>query len=65
MNSNVRYDDPLDEIYAIRREISERCGHDVDRLFALMSEKQRQDESRGIHITFARLPIVRRTPLGV
>ena len=36
MNENWNYDDPIDEIYAIRRKISEQYGHDVNCYFDAM-----------------------------
>lgn len=66
MNSNkdqmteMDFEDPMDWVYEVRRRISEKCGHDVDRLFEYMAAKQRDAESRGMK--FVRLPIVRRAP---
>ena len=30
-SNDPKYEDPLEEIYAIRREISEQYGHDIHR----------------------------------
>ena len=53
------YDDPLEEIYAIRREISEQYGHDNHRLFEGFREWQREQKTNGVKFNFAPLPIVR------
>jgi len=60
INETGDYEDPMEEIYAIRRKISERCGHSIDRLFELLADRQIKDEANGIH--YVNLPIVRRTP---
>ena len=53
-------DDPMDEIYAIRRKISAKYGHDVHRLAAAAHERMKRDIANGTR-TYVRLPIVRRT----
>jgi len=58
--TELDFDDPMDWVYEVRRRISERCGHDIGRLFEYMAERQREAESRGKK--FVRLPIVRRSP---
>ena len=60
--SNPKYIDPMEEIYAIRREISEECGHSVHRLIEMMREKLKADEANGIKHEYARLPIARVAP---
>jgi len=60
MNENIVYEDPMEEIYAIRKQISEECGHSIDRLFELLAGQRKIDESNGIR--YINLPIVRRAP---
>lgn len=47
MEPDWNYEDPMDEIYAIRRMISERYGHDVRRIAEAAREWRRQDEAAG------------------
>ena len=54
------YDPVLEEVYAIRRNISEKYGHDTDRYFAAMLERHKDDEAKGIR--YVRLPIARTAP---
>ncbi len=49
--------DPMEEIYAIRREISEQYGHDVHLVFEAMRKEQDELEAKGVK--FVRLPIAR------
>ena len=63
MKTIERYDDPLEEIYATRRELSARYGHDVHRLAEAAREWKRRDEAEGTR--YVRLPIVRCTPTVV
>ena len=58
-----QYQDPLEEVYAIRREISEQYGHDIHRLFEGLREWQREQEANGVKFNFANLPIVRHQPV--
>ena len=51
------YDPVLEEIYAIRRKISERYGHNVYRLAEAVAERQRMAEAKGRK--YIRLPVVR------
>lgn len=62
MNDDILYVDPIEEVYAIRRKISERYGHDIHRIFAAAREAQRRDEANGIK--YVRLPIARVAPAG-
>ena len=48
---------PLEEIYAIRREIAEENGYDLNRIFEAARESQRQSEAAGVK--FIRLLIIR------
>ena len=50
---------PLEEIYAIRHEIAEENGYDLDRIFNAARESQRKAEAAGVK--FIRLPIVHRS----
>ncbi len=61
--NDPKYEDPLEEIYAIRREISEQYGHDIHRIFEAARESQRKAEAAGVK--FVRLPIVRHQPAMV
>ena len=61
--TDPKYDDPLEEVYAIRREISEQYGHDIHRIFVAAREWQREQEAHGVKFNFARLPIVCRNPV--
>ena len=54
------YDPIMEEVYAVRRRISEECGHDIHRLFAMMRERHKDDEAKGIK--YVRLPIARVAP---
>ncbi len=54
------YDPVLEEIYAIRRKISERYGHDIHRYIEAMRELHKDDEAKGIK--YVRLPIARVAP---
>ena len=60
--TDPKYNDPLEEVYAIRREISEQYGHDIHRLFEGLREWQREQEANGVRFNFAPLPVVRRHP---
>ena len=62
--SALTLEDPImDEVYAARRKISERYGHDIHRLFEAMRQRKAKDEANGIH--YVELPIVRREPVVV
>ena len=66
MNPTVEtwnYADPMDEIYAIRKQISEKCGHSIDRLFEMLAGRRAVDEANGIR--YVKLPVVRREPIVV
>ena len=56
------YDPILEEVYAIRRKISEKYGHSIDRMFDALLAKRKEEEATGIVHHFADLPIVRTTP---
>jgi len=54
------YDPIMEEVYAIRRRISERYGHSVYRLAEAVAEHQRAAEAKGRK--YVRLPIARVSP---
>ena len=58
--SDPKYMDPLEEVYAVRRAISAKYGHDVHRLFEAVAEHQRIAEAKGRR--YVRLPIARVVP---
>ncbi len=62
--TELDFDDPMDWVYEVRRRISEKYGHDINRIIAASIERQRQDELTGRR-HYVRLPIVRRTPTVV
>ena len=63
--TELDFDDPMDWVYEVRRRISEKYGHDLECYTAALLEKRRQDEARGIHVNYVRLPIARRVPTVV
>ena len=63
--NDPKYENPLEEIYAIRREISEQHGHDIHRIFEAAREWQREQEALGVKFNFARHPVVRHEPAMV
>jgi len=60
MRERTKYDDPMEEIYAIRKRISEECGHSIDRLVKMLAGQRQIDEANGVR--YVNLPIVRRSP---
>ena len=50
---------PLEEVYAIRRRIAEKFGYSIDAIFDAGIREQREAESRGEVLHFAKLPIAR------
>ena len=60
--TDPKYQDPLEVVYAIRREISEQYSHDIHRLFDGFREWQREQEANGVKFNFAHLPIVCHQP---
>ena len=56
------YDPIMEEIYAIRRKISERYGHSIHRYIEAMRAKQREEEAAGIVHNYVRLPVARVSP---
>jgi len=47
MENEWNFEDPLEEIYAIRHKISSEYGHDANRMFEAMIERQRASEASG------------------
>ena len=60
MEDDIIYQDPIEEIYALRAKISAQYGHSSDRYFAAMLERHKDDEAKGIK--YVRLPIARSAP---
>ena len=57
--NGLSYEDPMDEIYAIRRKISAECGYDVNQLIARAKARMAEDIALGRR-RYVRLPIARR-----
>lgn len=47
MENNWNYEDPIDEIYAIRRKISAQFGNNIRKIAEAAKEWRRQDEASG------------------
>ena len=62
--TELDFEDPMDWVYEVRRRISEKYNHDIDRIIAAAIEHQCQDELTGRR-RYVRLPIARRTPTVV
>ena len=60
MQNGENSEDPMDEIYAIRRKISARFGHNVRRIAEAAKEWRRQDEAAGRR--YVSFPIARVAP---
>ncbi len=60
MRNDLEYEDPIDEIYAIRKELSAEYGHDLNRIFADADAWRKRDEAAGFK--YVRLPIARTAP---
>ena len=56
------FDDPMDEIYAMRHKVAEKYDYSLDRIFEAAA-RQREDEAKGM--VYIRLPIARRTAMPV
>jgi len=59
MKDEFDFEDPLEEVYAIRRKRSQMFGHDVSRIIHAACERMHNDIEKGTR-TYVRLPIVRR-----
>ena len=60
MENDWNFDDPIDEIYAIRRKISARFGNNIRRIAEAAKEWRRRDEAAGRK--YVSLPIARIAP---
>ena len=58
--TELDFADPIDWVYEVRRRVSERYGHDIDRYMNALRMKQRVEEAKGVHVNYVRLPIARR-----
>ena len=58
--SDPKYQDPVEEVYAIRRAVSAKYGHDVYRLAEAIAAQQREAEAKGRK--YVRLPIAHNSP---
>jgi len=61
MKDEFDFDDPMDEIYAIRKKRSQQFGHDIRRIVQAACERMHRDLASGTR-NYVRLPIVRRPP---
>ena len=55
------FDDPMDEIYAMRHKVAEKYDYSLDRIFEAAAARQRENEAKGM--VYIRLPIARRTSM--
>ena len=55
------FNDPMDEIYAMRHKVAEKYDYSLDRIFEAAAARQREDEAKGM--VYIRLPIARRTAM--
>ena len=62
--NNVSCEDPMEEVYAIRRKISAECGYDVNRVIARAKARMERDVQSGSR-RYVRLPIARRAQVMV
>ena len=60
MENEWNYEDPLDEIYAIRRKISAQFGNNIRRIAEAAKEWRKRDEAAGFK--YVSLPIARVAP---
>ena len=58
--SDPKYQDPMEEVYAVRRAISAKYGHDIYRLAEAIAAQQREAEAKGRK--YVRLPIAYASP---
>ena len=42
------FDDPMDEIYAMRHKVAEKYDYSLDRIFEAAAARQREDEAKGM-----------------
>ena len=60
MENEWSFDDPIDEIYAIRRKISAQFGNDLRRIAEAAREWRHRDEAAGVQ--YVHLPSARVAP---
>lgn len=60
MENDWNFNDPLDEVYAIRRKISAQFGNDIRRIAEAAKEWRRRDEAAGVK--YIRLPAAHVAP---
>jgi len=60
MENDWNFEDPIDEIYAIRRKISAKFGNNIRRIAEAAKEWRRRDEAAGVK--YVRLPLARVAP---
>ena len=61
--TELDFEDPIDWVYEVRRRISEKYGHDLNRYFDALRQRRAADEANGIK--YVRLPIARVAPAMV
>lgn len=61
MENEWNFEDPIDEIYAIRRKISAQFGNDLRRIAEAAREWRQRDEAAGVR--YVRLPSARVAPV--
>ena len=61
MKNEWKYEDPIDEIYAIRRKISAECGYDIARIIERAKNRMARDIAAGSR-RYVTLPIARIAP---
>lgn len=53
MTENLEFEDPIEEVYAVRRKISLRYGNNIRKIVAAARERMKQDESEGrVYVSF-------------
>ena len=53
MTESFEFEDPIDEVYAVRRKISSRYGNDVRKIVAAAREWLKQDVTAGrVYVSF-------------
>lgn len=53
MTENFEFEDPIEEVYAVRRKISLRYGNNIRKIVAAARERMKQDESEGrVYVSF-------------
>ena len=53
MTDGIEFEDPIEEVYAVRRKISTRYGNNIRKIVEAAREWMKQDESEGrVYVTF-------------